>query len=34
MEGEEVLKRLKLKQKVLEEKRMRKTNAKKPDPKS
>jgi len=34
MEGEEVLKRLKLKQKTLEEKRMRKTNAKKPDPKS
>ena len=34
MEGEEVLKRLKLKQKALEEKRMRKTNGKKPDPKS
>jgi ATP-dependent protease ClpP protease subunit len=34
MEGEEVLKRLKNKQKVLEQKRMRKSNAKKPDPKS
>ena len=33
MEGEEVLKRLKNKQKVFEEKRMRKTNGKKPDPK-
>jgi ATP-dependent Clp protease protease subunit len=33
MEGEEVLKRLKNKQKVLEEKRMRKNNGKKPDPK-
>lgn len=33
MEGEEVLKRLKNKQKVLEEKRMRKSNGKKPDPK-
>jgi ATP-dependent Clp protease protease subunit len=33
MEGEEVLKRLKNKQKVLEEKRMRKPNGKKPDPK-
>lgn len=33
MEGEEVLKRLKNKQKVLEEKRMRKNNGKKPDSK-
>jgi ATP-dependent protease ClpP protease subunit len=33
MEGEEVLKRLKIKQKTLEEKRMRKSNGKKPDPK-